>query len=94
MFQILTNVFVVTRWMVNDWSSCRCKKRIRERIVRCMRPSGEAEWIMDMLPDIECGKHKPREKEKCICSSSDETKREISNKFKSMHLLVIPFSFH
>lgn len=60
--------------MVGDWQACsKCPKGKRERIVKCVRSTGEGEGEIDVIPDWECAKPKPRSKEKCSCETEKPT---------------------
>lgn len=59
--------------MVGDWQPCKCPKGKRDRIVKCVRATGEGEGEVDVISDAECAKPKPRVKDKCRCEPQTTT---------------------
>ncbi|KAL0270771.1 UNVERIFIED_CONTAM: hypothetical protein PYX00_008067 [Menopon gallinae] len=56
------------RWMVADWKECEtvnATKRIKTRMVHCVRAFGEGEGESEIVPDGECPPPKPAEEEPC-----------------------------
>lgn len=56
------------RWMVADWKECEnvdSTKRVRRRVVHCVKTFGEGEGESEIVPDEECPPPKPEEEEPC-----------------------------
>ncbi|XP_071450094.1 A disintegrin and metalloproteinase with thrombospondin motifs 7-like [Hetaerina americana] len=79
-----------TRWVMNDWSKCKCSdgKGERVRLVQCMQADGEGEGEGIVVSYNRCALPKPRTREPCQCSASrggrfvreDENCTETSSK--------------
>lgn len=73
--------------MVGDWQECKCPKGKRERVVKCVRPTGEGEGEVDVIPDRECIKPKPKVKEKCRCDMVQTETMDNYHRMKKRLLL-------
>lgn len=65
--------------MVGDWQSCQCPRGKRERVVKCVRPTGEGEGEVDVISDAECAKPKPKTKDKCRCEEPTTAATTLSH---------------
>lgn len=80
--------------MVGDWQACKCPKGKRERIVKCVRPTGEGEGEVDVIPDGECAKPRPKVKDKCKCqpptSTATTAPHKLSKRLLSDSMPLVP----